>query len=861
MSYDFLFVNKNIGVNSRKDISAYIQYLHKYNLYNEFVEKFVSKQIVKPKEFVVRFGESKINSSVDESLITLNKSDSILMLEHDQRANYTNLFGLNRDFIPTLEEIDMIKNSWIGNEEEIDDAVLNEKYFNVDFNFEYRKPKLKKEEINEEEQKYCAVQKTAIMLFDFYKANDYDFQKKYKNNNIIENQTAIDEIFERITNSAVNDFEHIKELRTTNNQKEADMIIGLLESYCVTRIDYLKRLSELNQKGISQGIDMALTTEDMIREGIIKDSSEYPSIPALFKALEKRYEAGIQRKIEEEREAARLLQEKIAKEKETQRGEDEKLFKEINLKAKKLGFNGDIQQFNGENIAVIYDDNFSFRIASVDVNGKANGISIKDYNHDELIKASEYVSKLEQSMSDLAKNIEKDTSTPIVSENSVQGVNESNEHRAFWKAEKPEYVNDFKYEKTIPYVLRGRQQFCCWKLQWVESGKFIKDDRGLYVLDENGQKQLLPLKDAAGNIVYDKETGKPKPDGKWAKVPVNGRKPKYNANASDPKTWCTFSEACKAVRESNGELAGIGIMLGNGLIGGDLDNAFKTNPDGSFVLDEKGNRVLNEDKAEILKIANTYWEVSPSKTGVHFLSFGHLPEGITRKRNDEKGLEFYGEKRFFTLTGDVMPGMFKLLQRKDSGTQNIKEIYDKYMGGTEPEKKNEKMVVVWDDTPNQLGLTTEQIINKLIAQGERRKNQETIPQFAKDKFGKIIYDEENGKPKVCGSKKNPYYGINVEDDLLNGRWEHLYENQSVADFSLLSKAKYYTTSAKQLDEIMRNSGLMRDKWDELRGFQTYGQLTINEVFKSSTVTYNPKYEAKNSKKNWYYQKKGKEMGD
>lgn len=820
MNYDFLVVDHQ-GKNGRKDLQPYYKYLYNHNLMDEMEDKFVSVQTLKEKELAVSFGISDVVDNVDQSVFTLRKNDAVLMLEHDKKWNYTNAFGLNKDFIPTIEEIEMIKSSWLGNEDEIPKQIFNAKLFSEDFDFSYRKPKENLEIHDDEEKKECAIQKAAIMLFDFYKENDPNFIEKVKKNTFVQNRDAIDEIYERLSQEAVADYNHINELKNSQNSTQAEGILKLLDEYCVTRVDYVKRMQEINQKGLEQGINMVITTDEMIKLGIISNPKENPSLQAVCEALEQKYKKGMDEKIAKEKEHARDLVNQAQQEKEKQRAEDFELVKKLSPKTMQWKMKGIKQIIKGETIAVVSDDKESFRI------GKMQNNKLAELNHDELKRLELYIEKLE-----IEKSMEMERTQPLVN------ADADNEHRMFWKAEKPDYKNDFKYEKTTPYALRGRIQFVCWKLEWVESGKKLRNARGIVVRDANGNEQDLPLMDKDGHIIYDAETGLPKKDGKWAKMPYNPNKPKFKAKSNDYKTWGSFEQACKSVRENGFD--GIGIMLGNGLIGGDLDNAFQKNEDGSFKLDENGKKMLSPDKEDILKIANTYWEVSPSKTGVHFLSFGQLPEN-RGNRNDKTGLEFYGSGRFFTLTGDVMPGEFMKIQRKDEGTMNVKQIYDKYM--PQKESKGVMVEVHWDDKPNELGLSNEQIKEKMITQGERRAMQKTVLDYGTKHL-----------------KRNPSYGVNIEKELWDGNWEGLYDNQSEADFAFLSKAKYYTTSAKQLDELMRESGLMRDKWDELRGFQTYGQRTIEGVFQKNQTMYNPKWNKKgeqnsqNSKKSVY--KKG-----
>jgi putative DNA primase/helicase len=120
--------------------------------------------------------------------------------------------------------------------------------------------------------------------------------------------------------------------------------------------------------------------------------------------------------------------------------------------------------------------------------------------------------------------------------------------------------------------------------------------------------------------------------GKSTKVPVrpDGRA----ARSNDPATWVSFAEACAAALDRDGW--GIGFMLGDGVVGIDLDQCCDPQ---TGVIEAWAQQVIDELKS--------YTEFSPSGTGLHILCRGTLPPG--RHRKDR--LEMYSEKRFFTVTG------------------------------------------------------------------------------------------------------------------------------------------------------------------------------------------------------------------
>ena len=125
---------------------------------------------------------------------------------------------------------------------------------------------------------------------------------------------------------------------------------------------------------------------------------------------------------------------------------------------------------------------------------------------------------------------------------------------------------------------------------------------------------------------------------------------------------------------------------------------------------------------------------------------------------------------------------------------------------------------------NTLGLTSEQIIEKLTQSFERRKNE--------------------------------FFGYNKFEEMYHfGNWEPFYtqeeidaNGQSQADLTLCNMIAFYTDSFEQIDNIFRSSGLMRDKWDKItsnkRGL-TYGEKTIALALNNTkNFKYNPNYKSK-----------------
>lgn len=84
------------------------------------------------------------------------------------------------------------------------------------------------------------------------------------------------------------------------------------------------------------------------------------------------------------------------------------------------------------------------------------------------------------------------------------------------------------------------------------------------------------------------------------------------AKPNDPATWGTLEAAQAAV--SRFGLRGVGVLLGDGLCGIDIDHC--RDPD---------TGVLSDMAREIIDGMQTYAEESPSGTGVHLLFTGQKP--------------------------------------------------------------------------------------------------------------------------------------------------------------------------------------------------------------------------------------------
>src|SRR5262249_51505045 len=136
--------------------------------------------------------------------------------------------------------------------------------------------------------------------------------------------------------------------------------------------------------------------------------------------------------------------------------------------------------------------------------------------------------------------------------------------------------------------------------------------------------------------------------GKLTKPLYQARAPKQHAKSNDPSTWAPFDAALTAY--NSGQADGIGLcLLNTDLAVFDADDCRNST---SGVLEPAAERLI--------KLANTYVEVTPSGTGLRIIGIGRGVQ-IHRKQvvpnANGMQLESYRRaERYITVTGDALPG-------------------------------------------------------------------------------------------------------------------------------------------------------------------------------------------------------------
>jgi putative DNA primase/helicase len=147
-------------------------------------------------------------------------------------------------------------------------------------------------------------------------------------------------------------------------------------------------------------------------------------------------------------------------------------------------------------------------------------------------------------------------------------------------------------------------------------------------------------------------------EGKPTKVPFTPEG--TPASVSDPNTWTDFQTALQAYEQ--GRFDGIGFVLTPeaGIVCVDIDHA-------------KNGTDWTPEAMAMVRLLDTYTEVSPSGEGLHLWALGRLPEG-RRRRN---GVEMYDSRRFVTITGNHLPDTPADLQER---TAELADLHRRIFG-------------------------------------------------------------------------------------------------------------------------------------------------------------------------------------
>lgn len=268
-------------------------------------------------------------------------------------------------------------------------------------------------------------------------------------------------------------------------------------------------------------------------------------------------------------------------------------------------------------------------------------------------------------------------------------------------------------------------------------------------------------------------------DGKRTKVPVDA-KSGATASSTDPSTWASFDDALAATTRLP-SIEGVGFVFTerDPFCGIDLDECIV------------GGKVVSGAR-EIIDAFATYTEISPSGNGVKLIAEARKPEGARCRSTRVEGfkqIEVYDTGRFFTVTGRHWAGTPKKVERRQRELEAL-------------------CAQLWPAN---------------------------APRRAADASTAAGFDgDDDALLEAARSAKNA--------DLFSALWRGDTSNHggddSAADLALCNILAFWTgPDAARIDRLFRRSGLMRPKWDEKRGEQTYGQGTIERAVADRTEFY------------------------
>jgi len=271
-------------------------------------------------------------------------------------------------------------------------------------------------------------------------------------------------------------------------------------------------------------------------------------------------------------------------------------------------------------------------------------------------------------------------------------------------------------------------------------------------------------------------------DVKWTKVPYNARTD-TKGSSTNSNTWATLDIAYQ--RYLSGDYDGVGFAIDpeDGIVGIDIDHCLS--PSGA----------VNDHAFAIIRRFNSYTERSPGGHGLRVFVFGRVVTG-GRGGHRRDGVEMYPRGQYLTCTGRGMEGFADTIVEAPEGA--LQELWNSLNPPQRPKTPHTAKAHRETEEPPADDLA-------LIELARNAKNG--------DKFGRLWKGDTSD------------YG----------------GNDSEADMGLCARLAFWTQGdAARMDGLFRESGLMRNKWDESRGDGTYGSVTIEKAIAHCTEFYKPR---------------------
>ncbi|MGZ0748113.1 phage NrS-1 polymerase family protein [Haloparvum sp. AD34] len=281
-------------------------------------------------------------------------------------------------------------------------------------------------------------------------------------------------------------------------------------------------------------------------------------------------------------------------------------------------------------------------------------------------------------------------------------------------------------------------------------------------------------------------------DGKPTKIPVTPGAGGF-ASSTESETWASFETALDYTETEHADGIGFVFTDDDPIVGVDLDDCRDPETDD-----------VDDAALDIIERLDSYTEISPSGTGYHVLITGTLPDG----RNRRGSIELYDTARFFTVTGDhVDRTPTRVARRQDALTAIHREYVQEAECDTAPESEQR-------DGTDDRSPTTDAV----------------------DAVVDVDLEDEDLLEKARNASNGEKF-----ERLWNGNTVS-YDSQSEADMALCCLLAFWTGGdRRQMDQLFRQSGLHREKWDEVHyaDGSTYGEKTIERAIATTSEFYDP----------------------
>ncbi len=275
-------------------------------------------------------------------------------------------------------------------------------------------------------------------------------------------------------------------------------------------------------------------------------------------------------------------------------------------------------------------------------------------------------------------------------------------------------------------------------------------------------------------------------DGRTIKVPLSAIHP-GKADTTNPTHWADYKTASAESQTRSGK-GGLGFVfsMSDGFTGIDLDDC----------LDPETGAIQPWAKG-IIDTLDSYAEVSPSGTGVKLWVKAKLPDGKGHRTKLGTGeIEVYDRARYFAVTGQHLAGTPITIEDRQSQVDGILStlfLPRSDSDGSAAPSRGKPLVVPKPEPPD-----------------------------AETELLNVADDEALVKKAMRAANGEKFKGL----------WEgnHDSGSQSEADLALCDILAYWTDGdMRRVDRLFRQSALMRDKWNEKRGAQTYGEITVGKA--------------------------------